>query len=224
MPRRPRRQGVVYGPPALRAQREQGTIVGRLIGAIVVVGSLVALMVGSLAVLGSGAGKGPLTTPTATAAALASPSSSPRATIAATSPPPTPSPTLLPPPSPSATPFAVQLVEGPGKITFASNYDGNFNLINPHVDFKLSDNFAWQANIDQPVGRVKVDFLVYRVDTATMAETLVHHTDFVGKNAGAKFYYAKAAVDHEVDGPGTFVMRYSVNGTTISEGYFTVSE
>jgi hypothetical protein len=171
-------------------------------------------------VLGSGAGTAPRATPTPTLAALASPSP----TTAVFTPAPTPSPTPVPTPSPSPTPFLVELVEGPGKITFASNYNSNFELINPHVDFKLSDNFAWQANIGQPVGRVQVDFLVYRVDTTTMTETLVHHTDFVGRNADARFYFAKAAVDHEVDGPGIFVMRYSVDGTTISEGYFRVTE
>jgi hypothetical protein len=134
---------------------------------------------------------------------------------------PTASP--LPTPSPSPTPFPVELVEVPGKITFAANYTAGFDLIDPRVDFALSDQMAWQADIGDPVGRVQVDFNVYRVDTTTLAETVVHSAQFVGQNANARLYFAKAPVAREVDGPGVFVMRYSVNGTIISEGYFRVT-
>jgi hypothetical protein len=218
--RRPRRQGVVYGPPSFRRPPDNATVLGRLIGAIVVIGSFVALLVGALAVIGSGANHAQ-STPTPTLVALASPSTTP--TLAIATPIRTPSPTPAPSASPSATPFAVVLVDGPGKITFASDYDASLNLISPHVEFSINDNMAWRANIGQPVGKVKVDFNVYRVDTATMAETVVHTNSFIGQNANAVLYYAKAPVSHEVDGPGIFVMRYSVNGTVISEGYFQVN-
>jgi hypothetical protein len=198
-------------------------VLGRLIGAIVVIGSLVALLVGALAVVGSGANR-PLVKATPTLAVLAGPSPTvtpihptPAPTVAAS---PTPPPAS---PSPSPSPFAVELVEGPGKITFASDYTARLSLINPHVEFAMGDNFAWRANIGKPVGTVTVDFNVFKVDTTTSAETLVHSSSFVGKNASALLYYAKAAVRREVDGPGVFVMRYSVQGATISEGYFRVN-
>ena len=220
--RRPRRQGVVYGQPNLRNSNEGVPVVGRLIGALIVIGAIVVLLVGALAVIGNGRQNIAGTTPTPTLPGLTSPS--PTATVRRTATPaptPTPSPSL----SPSPSPIAVELVEGPGKITFASDYTGsNFNLVNPHVEFTMSDQMAWQANIGDPVGQVQVDFNIYRVDPATGAETNVHTNSFTGRNPNARFYYAKAPVSHEVDGPGVFVMRYSVDGNTISEGYFRVTQ
>jgi hypothetical protein len=226
-PRQPRRQGVVYGPVALRDQREPGSVIGRLLGAIVVFGALAVLAIGALAVIGGGNEVRPTATPTLVAGASPTPTASVLPTLEPT-PTPTPTPTLLLtlPPTfvPTPTPFLVELVQGPGKITFASDYTGGLTLINPHVEFKLSDQMAWKANIGQPVGRVRVDFDVYRVNTTTMAETNVHTASFVGTNPDARLYYAKAPVSREVDGPGVFVMRYAVDGTTISEGYFRVTQ
>jgi len=219
-PRRPRRQGVVYGPPT-RNSSDGVPVVGRLIGALIVVGAIVVLLVGALAVIGSGPAAGPATSPTPTRPGLLSPS--PSATLRPTS-TPVPTPTPSPSGSPTPSPLAVVLVEGPGKITFASDYTGNFELVDPHVEFGMSDVIAWQANIGDPVGRVRVNFDIYRVDPATMAETNVHSGSFVGQNANAKFYYAKAPVNREVDAPGVYVMRYSVDGEIIAEGYFRVTE
>lgn len=220
-PRRPRRQGVVYGPPTSRGSSDGVPVVGRLIGALIVVGAIVVLLVGALAVIGSGPEAGSTTSPTPTLPGLASPS--PSASVRPTA---TPRPTLTPSPagSPTPSPIAVELVEGPGKITFASDYTSNFDLVDPHVDFKMSDVIAWQANIGDPVGQVRVNFDIFRVDPATMEETNVHSGSFVGRNANARFYYAKAPVDREVDGPGIYVMRYSVDGAPIAEGYFRVTE
>jgi hypothetical protein len=196
-------------------------MVGRLIGALIVIGAIVVLLVGALAVIGGGREAAPGATPTPTLPGLASPSAS--ATLR-----PSPSPTITPAPSPSssptASPLSIELVEGPGKITFASDYTGGFDLVNPHVEFSMKDQMAWQANIGDPVGQVEVDFNIFRVDEATGAETNVHSNSFTGRNPNARFYYAKAPVSHEVDGPGVFVMRYSVDGTTISEGYFRVTK
>ena len=219
--RRPRRQGVVYGQPNLRNSNDGVSVVGRLVGALIVIGAIVVLLVGALAVIGNGRPNTAGATPTPTLPGLASPS--PTATLrpsATAAPTATPSPSL----SPSPSPIAVELVEGPGKITFASDYTANFNLVKPHVEFSMNDQMAWQANIGDPVGQVQVDFNVFRVDPATGAETNVHTNSFTGRNANARFYYAKAPVSHEVDGPGVFVMRYSVAGNTISEGYFRVTQ
>jgi len=219
--RRPRRQGVVYGQPNLRNSNDGASVVGRLIGALIVIGAIVVLLVGALAVIGNGRQNTAGATPTPTLPGLASPS--PTATLRPTA---TPTPTATPSPSlsPSASPIAVELVEGPGKITFASDYTANFNLVKPHVEFTMKDQMAWQANIGDPVGQVQVDFNIFRVDPATGAETSVHANSFTGRNPNARFYYAKAPVSHEVDGPGVFVMRYSVDGNTISEGYFRVTQ
>jgi hypothetical protein len=216
--RRPRRQGVVYGPPT-RNSSDGVPVVGRLIGALIVVGAIVVLLVGALAVIGSGPNAAPATSPTPTLPGLPSPSATLRPTA---TPVHTPTPSPSGPPTPS--PIAVELVEGPGTITFASDYTANFDLVDPHVEFAMSDVIAWQANIGDPVGRVRVDFDIYRVDPLTMAETNVHSGSFVGQNANAKFYYAKAPVDREVDAPGVYVMRYSVDGEIIAEGYFRVTE
>ena len=218
--RRPRRQGVVYGQPNLRNPNDGVPVVGRLIGALIVVGAVVVLLVGALAVIGGGKGQAGSASPTPTLGSSSSPSPSFTLRPTAT---PGPSPSPSPSTSPTASPIAVELVEGPGKITFASDYTTTFNLVNPHVEFTMNDQMAWQANIGDPVGQVQVDFDIFRVDPATGAETNVHANSFVGRNANAKFYYAKAPVSHEVDGPGIFVMRYSVDGNTISEGYFRVT-
>lgn len=221
--RPPRRQGVVYGPLVTRDQHQPGSVVGRVLGGIIIFGALAVLAVGALAVIGGNGSPTATATARPTLAGVASPTpmSSPLPTLP---PSPTPTASLPPSPTPSATPFLVELVEGPGKITFASNYTSGFELIDPRVEFQLNERMAWRANIGEPVGRVRVDFDVYRVDTATMAETNVHSNSFIGRNADARFYYAKADVSNEVDGPGVFVMRYSVAGTTIAEGYFRVTE
>jgi hypothetical protein len=218
-PRRPRRQGVTYGPPTLHGGSEGSPLVGRLIGFVIVIGAVVALLVGALAVIGRGPDAAPATTPTRTPPAVASPS--PSATVRPT---PTPTRTATPTATPSPTPFAIELVEGPGKITFAKNYTSDFKLIEPHVDFAVGDQIAWRADIGEPVGRVRVDFDIFRVDPVTLAETNVHSGSFVGRNSNSRYYYAKAPVNREVDGPGIYVMRYSVDGETISEGYFRVTE
>ena len=219
--RRPRRQGVIYGQPNLRSPNDGAPVVGRLIGALIVIGAIVVLLVGALAVIGGGREGAPGATSTPTRPGLTSPS--PTATLR-----PSPSPKITPTPSPStsptASPIAIELVEGPGKITFADDYTGGFDLVNPHVEFSIKDQMAWQANIGDPVGQVKVDFNIFRVDPVSGAETNVHTNSFTGRNPNARFYYAKAPVSHEVDGPGIFVMRYSVDGRTISEGYFRVTE
>lgn len=212
---------MIYGQPNLRNPNDGAPLVGRLIGALIVIGAIVVLLVGALAVIGGGREAAPGATPTPTLPGLASPS--PTAT-ARPSPTATRTPTPSPSNSPTASPISIELVEGPGKITFASDYTGNFDLVNPHVEFSFKDQMAWQANIGDPVGQVMVDFNVFRVDEATGAETNVHTNSFTGRNANARFYYAKAPVKNEVDGPGIFVMRYSVDGRTISEGYFRVTE
>jgi hypothetical protein len=222
-PRQPRRQGVVYGSVAYRDQREPGSVVGRLLGGIVVVGALTVLAIGALAFIGGGNEVRPTPSPTLVAAASPTPTASLLPTLQPT-PTPTRTPIPLPTTTPTPSPFPIELVEGPGKITFATDYSGSLELINPHVEFRMGDQMAWRANIGSPVGRVRVDFDVYRVDTTTMTETNVHSTSFVGTNPAARLYYAKAPVSREVDGPGIFVMRYSVDGSTISEGYFRVSE
>ena len=220
-PRPPRRQGVVYGPPSFRQSSGSGSVYGRLVGGLVVLGALAVLTVGALSMLGDRGRPSASATPSLAALATPSPSA-----VATRTPPAaaTPSPTVALTPSPSPTPFLVELVEGPGKITFASNYTNDLELVDPRVVFALDDQMAWRANIGEAVGRVQVNFDVYRVDPATLAETLVHSSTFVGKNADARFYYAKAPVEREVDGPGIFVMRYSVDGATISEGFFQVIE
>jgi hypothetical protein len=222
-PRQPRRQGVVYGSVAYRDQREPGSVVGRLLGGLVVFGALAVLAIGALAMIGGDNEVRPTPTPTLAAAASPTPTASLLPTLQPT-PTPAPSPPPLPTTTPSPSPFPVELVEGPGKITFASDYSGGLELINPHVEFRMGDQMAWRANIGQPVGRVRVAFDVYRVDTTTMTETNVHSASFVGTNPDARLYFAKAPVRREVDGPGVFVMRYSVEGSTIAEGYFRVNE
>jgi len=219
--RPPRRQGVVYGPRVTRPSSEPASVLGRVLGGIVVVGALAVLAVGALAVIGNNGS--PSASPTPTRAALASPTPTVRTSATPTH-ASTPAPTTSASPTPSPSPFAVELVEGPGKITFASSYTSSLELIEPRVDFALDEDMAWRANIGEPVGRVEVDFAVYRLDPVTQEETLVHSSSFVGKNPDARIYYADAAVNREVDGAGIFVMRYSVDGETISEGYFRVSE
>jgi hypothetical protein len=219
MPRRPRRQGVVYGPPSFRRQPDASTAFGRLIGAIVVIGSLLALLVGALAVIGSG-GR-PLVTPKPTLAALASPS--PMATAALPTPAPTPTPTAQPSPTPTASPFLVELVEGPGKITFAESYTKSLKLVNTTVDFSTTGPIAWRANVGQPLGTGPVDFTVSLVDTTTGAETTTYHETFTPSNGSAVLYYSHSRVERLTSGPGIYVMRYVDNGTVVSEGYFRVN-
>lgn len=212
----------MYGPLVTRGQREPGSVVGRVLGAIVIFGALAVLAVGALAVIGGNASPTATASATPTLAGLASPtpSSSALPTIA---PPPTPTPTLLPTVTPSPTPFPVELVEGPGKITFATSYTTGLVLINKTVDFGATGPIAWRANIGDPVGRVKLDFEVSRVNPADLTEVITYHDSFTPGNPNAVLYYSKSRVERLTDGPGIYVMRYLNSGAVISQGYFRVS-
>jgi hypothetical protein len=220
--RPPRRQGVVYGPLVTRDQREPGSVVGRLLGGIVIFGALAVLAVGALAVIGGNATPDATPSATPTLAGLPSPTPSPTG-LPTTTLLPTPTPTLVPTASPSATPFPVELVEGRGKITFATSYTTGLVLINKTVDFGPTGPIAWRANIGDPVGSVRLDFQVSRVNPADLTEVITHHTTFTPGNPSATLYYSKSRVERLTDGPGIYVMRYLNNGAVISEGYFRVS-
>lgn len=215
----PRRQGVVYGPLVSRDPPPTGSVLGRVLGAIVVFGALAVLAIGGLAVLGGNASPSASASPTAAAPASSSPRTSALPTLTTT---PSPSPTPLATPTPSPTPFPVVLLEGPGKITFASNYTSDFELVDPHVDFALGDSIAWRANIGQPVGQDRIDFDVRQVNTTTLEEVVVHTASFRPRNADSVEFFVRSQVSKYADGPGIFVMRYYHNGTVISEGYFRV--
>jgi hypothetical protein len=216
-PRRPRRQGVVYGPVRTRHQADGATLVGRLIGMVVVLGALVALLVGALAVIGGGGA--PQASPTATPL----PTPSPGATASPTA-TPLQTPTPVPSPSPSPTPFPVVLEEGPGKITFATDYSSStLQLINKTVDFGPTGPIAWQANIGTPVGTDSIDITVSLVDVSNGSETVVHTETTAATNASASVFLRHSRVQKLVSGAGVYVMRYTHNGTVVAEGYFRVT-
>jgi len=219
--RAPRRQGVVYGS-VRSVERDGGAgAIGRLLGALVIVGAVGLLAAGAYAFLGRPAAAPPSASPTAGASPTASTSPSP--------PPPTASPTASPtatatlPPSPSPSPFTIEVREGPGAITFGTEFNANtLRITDPHTAFPPTGRFVWSAELTEAAGAPALTYRLHAYDPATDTETLVSETVVEVDNQNATIFLRRQPMGRLVPGPGIYVLRYFRDDILLAEGYFEV--
>ena len=224
--RLPRRQGVVYGPLARQERPESGGVLGRILGAVVVVAAVGVLAFAGLNFLGGG-GAVPPGSPTPTSGGLASPTRSPsptpRATASTPTPPVTPAPTPPASPSPSPTPIEVEVRQGPGFVTLGSNYRTDpARVVDPSATFSTGERIAWLADLDGPVGSTEVDIVVARVGDDG-SETPTYQQVYEPNSVNSSVFLRRFRnISQLIDGSGTYVVRYVVAGAVRAEGYFRV--
>jgi hypothetical protein len=217
--RRPRHQGVVYGPVRPRQPGPEGGLLGRILGMLVVLGAVAVLGVAALNFVGSDR-PGPGATPTS-GAFSPSPSISPSPSPSPT-PPPTPPPT--PSPSPAPTPFAVSVQEGPGYVTFGTEADSDLRIVDPRAVFELGERLTLSAQLLEPAGSSELDIEVHKYDPATDSEELVAEFDVTPRVSSASTFMRRLRTDRALDGAGFYVVRYVRGTDVLSEGWFEVTE
>jgi hypothetical protein len=219
---------VVYGSRVARNGREAGNLLGQVIGGVVVIGALALLAVGSLAFLGS-AGD-PSLTPSSFAGASgslppASPSAGPSQPAISTptpaSSPDQPSPTIAT--SPAATPFQLAVREGPGYVTFGTEYDQRLRITDPQTSFAPRARITWSAHLSAPANSVDLNITVDKVDPASGAQERVHDKNVRPLVTGARLFVTSIRANRVLDGAGIYVVRYVRGDEVMAEGYFEIS-
>jgi hypothetical protein len=223
--RLPRRQGVVYGPLARQERPDNGGVLGRILGAVVVVAAVGVLGVGAMGFLGDGGTAVVPGSPTPTPTAQPSPTLTPGPTTTAP-PSPTAIPTPTPEPTPSPTPFAIEIREGAGNIWFGSDYRTNpGRIVGASTTFSPGDPIAWIADLGSRANTNAVRIEVHRYDPADDSEVLTWDEDFTFSNSTARRFLRRFNnVNALTDGPGIYVVRYSIGGNVRAEGYFRLIE
>lgn len=222
--RTPRRQGVVYGPPIGR-DSERPTIAGRLLGAAVVLGAL-ALMAGVTFTFLGRAEQAPVASPSPTTFAAISP------TPAAPTPLPPPLPTPLPPtptpePSPTAEPSpttsVVEVVEGPGAVTFGRRANNEMRIPDPIVIFTNRGRIAWSAELIEPAGEEELTLEIARFDPDTGEEDIVTSSDN-DYDEDTIVILRRGRIPRVFEGPGIYVVRYLRDDAVLAQGYLQIEE
>ena len=212
---------MIYGPVHAAEPSVGAGVVGRLLGALVIVGSFGLLAAGTYAFLGRAPEPTASPSPTAAAASpTATPSQSP--TLG-----PTPSLTATAtlPPSPSPTPFAVEVRQGPGAITFGTQYnETTLRISDPHTTFPPNGRFVWSAQLTEAAGAPELRVTVSAFDPGSGSETLVDESIVQVDNQQATIFLRRPLMQRLVDGPGIYVVRYLRGDILLAEGYFRVAE
>lgn len=227
------RQGVVYGSVRPHeAAHDPTSLIGRIVGVLIVGGAVGALAIGALAFVGDGTdAPGPgNTSPLATAAAF-----SPPPTFAPTLPPaPTPSPTPSPdvtalpspeptaPPSAPATPFVLEVREGPGFVTFGTQNNSSLRITDPRTSFGTDQRIVWSAQMIEPANSADMRIVISTFDPATSAERSVRTSEVRPNVQGASTFLASVR-SSRLDGPGVYVLRYLRGEQVMSEGFFELT-
>lgn len=213
-----RRQGVVYGPPRAAGPNPEADAVARVLGPLVVIGAVGLLAIGSWAVLGRGGAPG--ASPTAVAVSP-SPSPSPSNTATATLVLPTATATL--PPSPSPTEFAIEVREGPGAITFGTEWDEDtLRVTDARTTFPPRGRFVWSAELTEAAGAPELQVTISSYDPDDGAETVIAQSVTEVENQSATLFLRRQPMQRLVDEPGIYVVRYFRGDILLAEGYFQV--
>ncbi len=235
--RRPRRQGVVYGPAVShREQSQDGGFLGRLLGMLLVLGAVAVLAAAALSFVDD-EGLSPAVSPSPTAAALesprptsegdASPGPGHDATAQPTAQPtaepePEPQPEPSPQPSPDATPFAVSVQEGRGFVTFGTGRGPELTVANPRATFELGDRPFYSARLTQTTPTRELAIEIRKVNPQDGSEALVAE-DRLGTSLPRVHTVRRRFRTDELDGPGIYVLRFMRGERVMAEGYFEVT-
>jgi hypothetical protein len=220
--RRPRRQGVVYGPTVQR-DRADGGFLGRILGMLVVLGAVAVLGVGALSFVG-GSPPPPGDSPSPTTVAGVSPA--PQITPSPLPATPPPSPTLppTPEPSPEPTPFTIEVREGPGYVTFGTNVNNNLRVTDPRTTFELGERMTISAQMIEPAGSAEMVIHFYRYDPDTDEEEFIVEQAVRPRVASASVFSRNVNTGNLFDEPGFYVMRYLRGDEVMSEGWFELTD
>jgi hypothetical protein len=222
-----RRQGVVYGPVRPPdSGRGSGAILGRLLGAFVVVLAVGVLGAGALAFMNGN--QQPSRSPSPTAFAQASASLPPLATASPgpISASPTPSPTAVASPSPTADPtqFA-QIQIGPGFVTFGTQRNSQLRITDPQSTFSLSQRIRWSAHLTEPADSDDLRFHVAKLDPeAEGGERLIHDDEVQPDVDNVQIFARRFRASRYLEGAGVYVVRYLRGDEIMAEGSFLVEE
>lgn len=225
--RRPRRQGVVYGPVTQRERGPDGGFFGRILGIVIVIGAVAVLGVGALNFIGdSRDGSRPESSPSPTLAGAVSPSpaSSPTRLPPTPSPTPTALPSPTPEPTPEATPFALDVEEGPGYVTFGTQSNNNLRITDARTSFALNERITLSAQLTQPAASNDMTIMFFKYDPETGEEELVTEQQVRPRVPSASTFLRNLRPSNALDGPGIYVMRYMRGEEVMSEGWFEVTE
>lgn len=224
-----RRQGVVYGPARPPdSGRGSGAILGRLLGAFVVVVAVGVLGAGALAFMS--ANDGPTRSPSPSAIARATGPTLPPAptpgsdeTPAAPSPPPTA--TSSPAPSAETTPFVPQVQVGPGYVTFGTKTNSQLRVTDPQSAFDIDQRMRWSAHLTQPANSAELRVHVSKADAAAEGgERLIRDEEVKPRVTGAQIFAKTLRPSRYLEGPGLYVVRYVRGEEVMAVGSFLIED
>lgn len=227
--RRPRRQGVVYGPPRAEGGSENGALLGRFIGLGLIALTLGLLGVGVVAFLGDR--DSPAATPGRSAGVAASISFLPptlEPSVAATLPLSTPSSSALASgsptptePAPSLTPPPVQ--EGPGFVTFGTMADEELRITDPRTTFTAQEQVVWSAYLTRPADSAELRIQIVKADPeATNGEREVANEAVTPIVEDGQIFQRRFRPRGLLDGPGIYTVRYLLGEEILSQGALQV--
>lgn len=226
--RMPRRQGVVYGPVRPPdSGHDSGAILGRLLGAFVVVLAVGVLAAGALAFM-----NGPGDAPAGSASPSPSAQTSPVTTLPLVgTPPPTatpavePTPTASPSPTTEPTELVPQVHEGAGFVTFGTRTNSRLRIVNPRSTFGLDERMRWSAHLTEPADSDELRIHLAKLDPAAEGgERLIREDEVTPDVNDIRIFARRVRLSTFVDGPGVYAVRYMRGDQLMSEGYFLVEE
>jgi hypothetical protein len=219
----------VYGPPRQGRYSENGVFIGRLLGLGILLLTLGVLAAGALAFVGDRPAAS--ATPRHTVAAEPSVSFVPR-TVSPTAAMPTvvstPTPVVTPPPTVAvsmAPTFPPPLVHiGEGFVTFGTDLDDQFHIVDPRASFASTERIVWSAYLTRPVNSVDLILRITKLDFAAVGgELLITEQPVTPIVRGVQILGDRIRPDTDLQGPGIYVVRYIRNDAVLSEGSFEVT-
>lgn len=231
--RKPRRQGVVYGPPRERDRySDNGILIGRFLGLGILLLTLGVLAAGAVAFMGdraaaplpspvrsapvAGASTAPTSPPTSppTSRATASASAQPTVTPTGSAPVPTIAPTSVPP--------LVQI--GEGFVTFGTRSDDQLHVIDPRSTFGVDERIVWSAFLIAPADSVELIIRILKIDSAAIGgERLIAEAAVTPLVRNAQIFRSRIWPQAGLDGPGVYVVRYVRGEDVMSEGFLEIT-
>ena len=228
--RRPRRQGVVYGPPRPEGTSENGVLLGRFLGLGLIALTLGLIGVGIVAFLDR---QEPSATPARSAAVAASISflpPTPAPTVATTLPPSTSAPTETPTletavpsgPAPSLTPPPV--LEGQGFVTFGTQADEELRIIDPRTTFTLQEQVVWSAYLTRPADSSELRIKIVKADDAAPnGEREVVDDEVEPVVEDGQIFQRRFRPNRLLDGVGIYTVRYVAGEEILAQGTIQVT-
>ncbi len=229
---RPRRPGVVYGPPRSEGASENGVLLGRFLGLGLIALTLGLLGVGIVAFLDR---QEPAATPGRSAVVAASVSFLPPTiapSVAVTLSPSTPSPGVATPaatetptatgPAPELTPPPVQ--EGQGFVTFGTQADEELRIIDPRTTFANQEQVVWSAYLTRPADSAELRIQIAKADdTAPDGEVQVVDSGVTPAVTGGQIFQRRFRPRGLLEGPGLYTVRYVAGTDILAQGTILVT-